>query len=46
MREDGAVGDVDGDCPPKDKSVVGDDDDDDFPLPEGSFPGRTAPPEP
>ena len=26
--------------------VVGDDDDDDFPLPEGCFPGRTTPPEP
>ena len=25
---------------------VGDDDGDDFPLREGSFPGRTAPPEP
>ena len=26
--------------------IDGDDDGDDFPLPEGSFPGRTAPPEP
>ena len=33
--------DVDGDCPPQDGRVVGDDDDDDFPLREGSFPGRT-----
>ena len=45
MRGDGAVEDVDGDCPPKDKSVVGDDDDDDFPLQEGSSPGGIAPPE-
>ena len=26
--------------------IDGDDDGDDFPLPEGSFPGRTAPPKP
>ena len=25
---------------------IGDDDGDDFPLPEGSVPGRTAPPKP
>ena len=29
-----------------DERSVGDDDGDDFPLPEGSVPGRTAPPEP
>ena len=29
-----------------DERSFGDDDGDDFPLPEGSFPGRTAPPEP
>ena len=44
MRRDGAVGDVDGDCPPQDGRVVGDDDDDDFPLWEGSSPGGIAPP--
>ena len=44
MRGDGAGEDVDGDWPPPDERSVGDDDD--FPLPEGSFPGRTAPPEP
>ena len=27
---------------PPDERIIGDD----FPLPEGSFPGRTAPPEP
>ena len=32
--------------PPLDERIVGDDDGDDFPLPEGSVPGRTAPPEP
>ena len=32
MRGDGAVKDVDGDWPPKDKRVVGDDDGFDFPL--------------
>ena len=36
MRGDGVVEDVDGDCPPQDGRVVGDDDDDDFPLREGS----------
>ena len=46
LRGDGVVEDVDGDWPPKDERVVGDDDGDDFPLPEGSVPGRTAPPEP
>ena len=45
MRGDGAVEDVDGDCPPQDGRVVGDDDDDDFPLREGSSPGRIALPE-
>ena len=45
LREDGAVEDVDGDCPLQDGRVVGDDDDDDFPLQEGSSPGRIAPAE-
>ena len=45
MRGDGVVEDVDGDCPPQDGRVVGDDDEDDFPLREGSSPGRIAPPE-
>ena len=45
MRGGGAVEDVYGDCPPQDGRVVGDDDDDDFPLREGSSPGRIAPPE-
>ncbi len=45
MRGVGAVEDVDGDCPPQDGRVVGDDDDDDFPLREGSSPGGIAPPE-
>ena len=39
------VEDVDGDFPPQDGRVLGDDDDDDFPLREGSSPGRIAPPE-
>ena len=30
---------------PRDERIVGDGDDDDFPIPEGSFPGRTTPPE-
>ena len=46
LREDGAGEDVDGDWPPPDERSVGDDDSDDFPLPKGSFPGRTALPEP
>ena len=42
MRGDGAVEDVDGDCPPQDGRVVGDDDDDnDFPLREGSSPSES-----
>ena len=45
LRCDGAVEDVDGDFPPQDGRVVGDDDDDDFPLREGSSPGGIAPPE-
>ena len=45
MRGDGAIEDVDGDDPPKDGRVVGDDDDDDFPLREGSPPSGIAPPE-
>ena len=32
--------------PPPDERSVGDDDGDDFPLPEGSVADRTAPPEP
>ena len=44
MRGDCVVEDVDGDCPPQDGRVVGDDDDDDFPLREGSSPGGIAPP--
>ena len=46
MRGDGAGEDVDGDWPPPDERIIGDDDGDDFPLPKGSFPGRAAPPEP
>ena len=46
LRGDGAGEDVDGDWLPPDERSVGDDDGDDFPLPEGSVPGRTAPPEP
>ena len=46
MRGDGAGEDVDGDCPSPDERSVGDDDGDDFPLPEGSFLGRTALSEP
>ena len=42
---DGADEDVDGDLPPLDERIVGDDDGFDFPLREGSFPDRTAPPE-
>ena len=37
--------DVDGDCPPQDGRFVGDDDDDDFPLREGSSPDGIAPSE-
>ena len=36
---------VDGDCHPQDGRVVGGDDDDDFPLREGSSPDRITPPE-
>jgi len=39
------VEDVDEDWPPKDDRVVGDDDNFDFPLREGSSPGGIAPPE-
>ena len=46
FRGDGAGEDVDEDGPPPDERIVGDDDGDYFPLPEGSVPGRTAPPEP
>ena len=45
MRVDGAGEDVDVDWPPQDERVVGDDDDDDFPLREGSSPGGITPPE-
>ena len=45
MRGDGVVEDVDGDCPPQDGRVVGDDDDDDFPFREESSPGGIARPE-
>mgnify|MGYP005849454419 CR=1 FL=1 len=45
MRGDGFAEDVDEDWPPKDERVVGDDDDDDFPLREGSSPCEIAPPE-
>ena len=38
MRGDGAGEDVDGDWPPPDERSIGDDDGDDFPLPEGSSP--------
>ena len=34
MRGDGVVEDVDGDCPPQDGRVVGDDDDEEFPFRE------------
>ena len=37
MRGDGAGEDVDEDWPPQDERVVCDDDDDDFPLREGSY---------
>ena len=41
MRGDGVVEDVDGDCPPQDGRVVGDDDDDDLTLREGSSPAES-----
>ena len=44
MREVGDVEDVDEDSPPQDGRVVGDDDDDDLPLCEGSSPSGIAPP--
>ena len=46
MRGDVASEDVDGDWAPPEERIVGDDDGDDFPLPKGSFPSRTALPEP
>ena len=46
MRGDGAVEDVDGDFPPQDGRLAGDDDDEDFPLREGSSPDGIAPPKP
>ena len=45
LRGDGDAKDVDGHFPPQDGRVAGDDDDDDFPLREGSFSGGIAPPE-
>ena len=45
MRGDGVVEDVDGDFPPQDGRVVGDDDDGHFPLREGSSPDGIAPSE-
>ena len=45
MREDGDLEDVDGDWPPKDEKVVGDDDGFDFPLRERISPGEIALPE-
>ena len=44
MRGDGVVEDVDGDCPPKDGSVVGDDDDDGIAPPEGKSAPAQVPP--
>ena len=41
----GVIEYVDGDWPPKDERVVGDDDGFDFPLREGSSPDGIAPPE-
>ena len=43
LRGDGVVEDVDGDYPPQDGRVVGDDNNDDFPLREGSSLGGIAP---
>ena len=45
LRGDGVVEDVDGDCPPQDGRIVGDDDDNDFLLQGGSSPGGITPPE-
>ena len=45
MRGDGVVEDVDGYGPPKYGRVAADDDDDDFPLREGSPPCGIAPSE-
>ena len=42
LRGDGVVEDIDGDWPPKDERVVGDDDDFDFPLQRGSSHGGIA----
>ena len=42
LRGDGAGEDVDGDWPSPNERSVGDDYGDDFRLPEGCFPGRTA----
>ena len=43
LKGDGAIEDVDRDCPPKDARVAGDDNDNDFPLREGSSPGGITP---
>ena len=43
LKGDGSIEDVDEDWPPKDERVVGDDDDD-FPIQEGSSPDRIARP--
>ena len=40
LRGDGAGEDVDEDGLPPDERIVGDDDGDDFPIPEGSFPAE------
>ena len=45
LRGDGVVKNVDGHYRPTDERVVGDDDDDYFPLREGSSPGGITPPE-
>ena len=46
MRGYGAGEDVDEDWPSLDERIIGDDDGFDFPLREGTFPGRIAPSEP
>ena len=45
LRGDGDAKDVDGHFPPQDGRVAGDDDDDDFPLREGSSPDDITLPE-
>ena len=46
MNGDGAGEYVDGDYPPLDERIIGDDNGFDFPLLEGSFPDKTTPLEP